>query len=533
MATNNCDIDGLLKLNIAKDRLSAVLRIEQNQSSSSITRDSLTAYLGGCDISAQCILFDEIDKLVEAVGENPTQVHEMIVVKGKHPVEGKNAEFVFSDKLKVRQDEIAKREAAFIKAEQNDILESQAKSDIDDSDTDPIDFYNESPFLIVDKGEIIGKVIEASPGLDGIDVTGQSIATKQGKNLSELIDKSFQSEADGSIRALIAGHLTFKGMRLRINPTLEISGFVDFSTGNIDFPKDVIVNEGVRDRFTVKSNENIEIRKLVEASILESAKDITLHNGMAGRDTGTLSTGGDLRAGYLDGVRATVRGNCEINKEITNCQLSIAGKINSPVAAIRGGEIHIAKGGVFGSIGSIQGVVTDLILGSIPEIEQKIRLAMDLKPKIVNSIEKQEQELETYKSSIGKPNREQETEIWYIESELKNFKTKLVELDTAIDRLGQIIHENTEYQITVKSSVFAKTTIWLPGYKATFENDVKGELTISLDQSRKPIIIRNGTSEPLRSVAKIIADDRVLPISPPKQESGLTDDIDIALSQAA
>lgn len=529
MTTNNCDIDHLLKLSIDKQRLSAILRIEPNQSSTSITLDALCAFLGGADIHVQCILMDELEKLINAVAENPSQPHEMIVVKGIHPIEGNNAEFVFSDKLKSRLDAIAKREEAYLKAEKENNLGADENADEDQA----IDFYNESPFLIVSKGEIIGQVIEASPGEDGIDVTGQAVPTKQGKNLPDLIDKSFKSETDGSIRTLIAGHLTFNNMRLRINPTLEISGHVDFSTGNIDFPKDVVVNEGVRDRFIVKSGDNIEIRKLVEASTLESENDTTLYNGMAGRDAGTISTGRDLKAGYLDGVKAKISGNCEVNKEITNCHLTIAGKILCPTAALRGGEISVTNGGIVGSIGSVQGVKTDIIIGQFPEIEEKIRLAMNLKPKIEASIEKQISELGVLKTSMGKPNREQETEIWYMQSEIESFKDKLVELDAAIDRLGQIIRENASHRIDVKSMIFAKTKMWLPGYKITFENDVKGELTICLNESRSPVIIRNSKSEPLRKLANIIADDRVLPLVPAKPEEGLTDESGDTLSEAA
>ncbi len=530
MSNANCDIDDLLKLSIDKQKLNAVLRIEPNPSNIPITQDALCAYLEGSDIHAQCILNKEIDQLAELAMAEPHHAHEMIVVKGKPPVEGINAGFEFSDELKARIENIAKREEAYRKAEQENTLPTDADNE-DNEKT--IDFYNESPFLIVSKGDLIGSIVEASPGEDGINVHGQAIPTKPGKDLPDLIDSSLKLDDQGNVHARIAGHLTHAGMRIRISPTLEVGSYVDFSTGNIDFPSEVIVNEGVRDRFCVKAGENIEIRKLVEASALDSSQDIILHNGMAGRDTGTIRTGRDLKAGYLEGVEASIAGRCEVQKEITNCKIMIAGTLESPNAALRGGETCISKGGTIGSIGSVQGVKTDVIVGWIPEIEKKIRLAQDLRPKIEAAIAKQTQEFETLKKSLGKPSREQETEIEFMKFEIGIIESKLVDLDSAIDRLGQIIREHAAHKLNVKSMIFAKTIIWLPGFKITFENDVKGELSLDLNKSGKPIVTRNGNSEPMNTIARVIADDRVLPIVPPKQDEFISDDSNDEFTQAA
>jgi len=512
----NCDIDHLLKLVINPQRLSAVLKIEPHEPRDLITKEALRAYLDGAEMSTSCILIEELDRLIEAFTNDPAHAHEMEVVRGKEPVAGSDASFEFSESLRLKIEEVSKREAAFQRAEQDNALDEAGSQD-----QQAINFYDVSPYIIVSKGELIGTVVEKTPGEDGTDVHGKAIATKPGKELPELIDSSFKMNANGTIHAQIAGHLTYESMHLRINPTLEIHSYVDFSTGNITFPQSVLIHEGVRDRFSVKSGEHIEIRKLVEASIIESAKDLILHNGMAGRETGTISTGGNLFSGYLDGVHASILGNCQVTKEITNCHIMIAGKIESPSAVVRGGEISATKGGVVGSLGSVQGVITHVIVGSMPEIEQKIKLARELRPRIEGAIDQQSKELKTFQTSIGKPNPEQATEIWFMESEIVAFQEKLTELDNAIDRLGVIISANTEHQLVVKSVIFAKATIWLPGFKATFEDDVKGELSITLDQSRKPIVIRNGVSAPLHTIARVIADDRVLSIDPPPStESG-------------
>ena len=525
MSEKNGDIDNLLKLSIDKQKLNAILRIEPNQSGIAITADALCAFLEGAEIHPKCILATEIEQIIAMSSANPQLAHEMIVAKGTDPVEGQNAVFEFCDDVQQKLEKIEKRKEAYLKAENEDSL-SSFDPDEENQDSDATDFYNDSPFLIVAKNDHIGKIIAAIEGEDGINVFGQAIPTKPGKDLSDLIDASFKMDEQGNIYATVDGHLTYTAGKLRINPILEIASNVDFSTGNIEFPKEVIVKEGVRSRFSVKAGENLEIQKLVEASVLESMQDVILHNGMAGKDTGTIHAGRDLKAGYLDGVHACVIGNCQVNKEITNCSINISGMIQSPKAALRGGETFASKGGIIGSIGSIQGVKTEVIIGSLPEIESKIRLAQNLRPKVEESITKQQSALQTLVKSLGKPNREQATEIEFMKFEISILEEKLVDLDNAIDRLAQIVREHAAYKLDVKSMIFAKTIIWLPGFKLTFDNDVKGELSLNLNKSRKPVVIRNGKSEPANTIARVIADDRVLPVGPAINDGTLSDDSD-------
>ena len=54
----------------------------------------------------------------------------------------------------------------------------------------------------------------------------------------------------------------------KVSNTLEIDQNVDFSTGNIDFPGNVIVHRSVKDCFTVKARDDIEVRGLIEAATL-------------------------------------------------------------------------------------------------------------------------------------------------------------------------------------------------------------------------------------------------------------------------
>lgn len=508
MTQNGSDLDHLLKLNVDGPKVTGMLRVEANASNGTITRDSLCAYLYGRNVFPNCIIQAQLDALVELVRQSPTQSHELLVVQGNLPVHGIDESFVLDPTVQKQFDRIHHRQKAYLKAKEDNSLTSAGPED------HTLDFYNESPFLIVSKNQLIGQIHSPSDGEDGLNIFGAIIATKTGKPLKDITDAFCAVDKEGAVYSTIDGHMVYERDQVRISNTLKIDDMVDFSTGNIDFPGDVMVSKGVRDRFQIKSLGDIEIHKLVEAAHLHSESDIRLLQGMAGRETGTIRVKGNLQAGYLEAVDASIIGDCQIKSELTYCSVKISGKINSPTAAIRGGELNLAQGGIVGTLGSVQGVRTEVIIAHIPDLEDKLRRSLDFIPLIEKAIAKQQQEVATLKKSIGKPNAEQATEIWFMESEVGTLNEQKDKVLAAIDTLRELLQAHTIPSLTVNSTIFAKTLIYLPGYRATFERDAQGPITISLNHAGKPVVIRNGESQPLNTIAKIIADDRVLPQKP-------------------
>ena len=134
-----------------------------------------------------------------------------------------------------------------------------------------------------------------------------------------------------------------------------------------------------------------------------------------------------------------------------------------------------------------------------------------------------------FTGSLGKPTEQQAAQIEEMEVEIADLRQKDLTLNQAITRLQQIILTHTSNRFTVKSIIYAKSKLWLPGYRIEFENDIKGELTIYLDEDLEPTILRNDQATPLRSIAKVVNDSRVLPFETPKPieepQSETADDI--------
>lgn len=501
MSHHSADIDHLLKFATGEFSVTGTLKIQAMAPAELITRDSLIAYLRGREVQPHCVSQSELDLLVADVASDPANQHERVVAKGRMPEHGKNASIELTSEIGERFKRIQQRKEAFLIA--------QEENSFDSDEGCAIDFYNESSFVTAHSGEHIANFIPHTDGTDGIDIYGRPIAAKPGKPITNPTDGSCQVDRDGRIIAMQDGLVQILGERISINSTLNIPGFVDFSTGNVNFPGTIVIEKGVRDRFRVDSDLDIEIHKLVEAAHLHADNNIKLHQGMAGRESGTINAEGNLDSGYLDAVDATIMGNCIIEKEVTNCTIRISGRIEAKSATIRGGLIEVARGGIVGVLGSSGGVPTDFVLASHPILQQKINKIRQIQPKLASEIERAEREVGGLKAGMGKSNPELETEIWYLDSNIQTLKSKQNELDSAMERLLTLLEKHTHCELTVLGQLFAKTKLWLPGKQVTFDRDLKGEFTIRLDQAGKPVIGWGDRVEPLSKHAKVHSDERV------------------------
>ena len=85
-------------------------------------------------------------------------------------------------------------------------------------------------------------------------VLDQEIPAKSGKNVPLPQGRNTEISEDGTqLLASIAGSVEFTGRSFQVKPVLEISGNVDFSTGDLDFLGDINICGNVLSGFTVRA----------------------------------------------------------------------------------------------------------------------------------------------------------------------------------------------------------------------------------------------------------------------------------------
>lgn len=226
-----------------------------------------------------------------------------------------------------------------------------------------VDFYDRKSFISVAAGERVATLHSATEGTDGRDVCGGTIAATPGKRLGVVIDGSLELDGHNGLIAQIDGVLKFSAGSLRVDPVLEIAGTVDFSTGHIDFEGDVLIQNDIRDRFRVRSRDNVVIEGLIDASHIECGGNLRARRGVAGRDEGTLDVGGDAEIGYIDKVRGKIGGSLQVTGQIMHSDLAVGGDLQSPSGRVIGGRLHVMGSVTIGEIGSRVDTPTLLLVG--------------------------------------------------------------------------------------------------------------------------------------------------------------------------
>ena len=480
-------IDRLAKVIISGDRLTATLRLEQGIGDE-LTEDVVRGLLTGRGVDP--FAADRPARIGAAVSayHDSADCVEMVIAEGTAPVHGVDGRFELDPSLAPEQ---RARPSA--------------------TDDGAVSFYERSAFTIVAAGQRIGRLITPTQGQPGVDVMDGELAARSGRPSPIRFDGSVEMTEDGEVRARVDGELQTTGGVVRVVELLSVPEYVDFSTGNVHFPGDVVVGRGVRDCFTVRCGGDLTVRELVEAATLVVGRDAKLDRGMAAREKGSLTVGRDLDAKYLDNVHCVVGRDMQALKEVHNCHTVVGRRFSGPTCAVIGGALAVAGKAEIGQIGGESGAITEVTLGRIGDLEVLARRALDLLPAAQRAAEAAADRLEQMQRMAVRPTEQQAREIAELELEVQAAGARLDPLLGAIERVAESMSRHTETDLTVAKIIHPGTIIWIGAHKAEFETAVKGPVRIHLSQLGAPVITDSvrGSAVPLADIAKVTSADRI------------------------
>lgn len=354
-----------LVLTTGKAGLSCTLTILPGPAADLPTELEIMALLEEYRLATGMVDHDAVNGLVESAKAQPDGTHHAVIATGTPSEDGVHASFTLDESLENAFDEIARRRERI----ENHDDQSIASEPLIAEDGSSIDHRGRSAFVIVRRGDTLGTITESTPGRDGVTVRGEVIQAKGGRSLTLSLNNS-TTIANGRLLAAVDGRLVHSIDEIRVETTLTIPQDVDYTTGNIDFPGDVVVRGGVKDQFVVRSQRDLHVERLVEAGEIRAGRDARLDRGMAGRGTGTLSVGRHLIAHYLDGVDACVERDCVVDNEVKECTLTVNGTMRSPSCAFYGGVLRAARPVELGTVGSPGGAETTIEIGALSELDE-------------------------------------------------------------------------------------------------------------------------------------------------------------------
>jgi uncharacterized protein (DUF342 family) len=236
---------------------------------------------------------------------------------------------------------------------------------------DQVDYKELQMIFAVDKGDIVARKILPTSGEAGCTIKGKTIAAKPGKEIQLSAGRNAVLSEDGlSIKSLIEGQPVLKGKTVFVEPVLVIQGDVDYSVGNVNFKGSVKILGSVISGFTVKATENIEIEGVVEDSLVEAGRDISIKGGVLGADKGSIKAGRDVHMSFVE--------NCYIEAARN---VFVGDVLNSEISAGDTIDVILGKGRVFGGKLSARNLIATNIVGS--GATERTQITVGYEPKTV------------------------------------------------------------------------------------------------------------------------------------------------------
>lgn len=380
-----------------------------------------------------------------------------------------------------------------------------AKEDVQ-SET-AVDHHSRTSVEWVPAGTVVARVIPAKPARDGLNVLGEAIAAKQGRPIHPKLDDSLELRANGDIVSLREGKLMAKGNKLRIDSTVVITGNVDFSTGNVAFPGNVIIEKGVRDCFKVEAKGDIVVRDLVDAATLDARGSITLQQGIAAREKGTVKAGRDLAAKYMTNVRASAGRDALIVKELNNCELRVGRRLKGPTCSMIRGELVTGMACELGELGCESGGETIVTIGECIVLRDAVAHLSKLQEQLQRRVEKDKQHLEDLKraKSRAASYAEEVTEAQFAYQQSAEMMKKLVK---AITRVSQLFAQHTQHELTVHGKIHPGVKVHMGKWTLEFSRALSGPVRISSDGDAMPIArdLSAGTEGPVSRHCRVTSE---------------------------
>lgn len=240
-----------------------------------------------------------------------------------------------------------------------------------------VDFRNLNLFINVSRGQLL--VLRAPPvaGVPGVTVSGRTIVPKGGRNLPLPRGRNTVANEDNThLYAAIDGHLTIIDGKVTVHTVLELSGNVDYSTGNIDYIGNVSIRGSITAGFTVKAGGDIEVNGVIEGATVIAKGNILVKNGVAGGHKGLIQAGGSLFARFVENAQVEVEGDVIISEAIIQSLVKSNNciRVEGRKGVIVGGTLQAGEEISARVIGSALSPQTILEVGLNPQLREERRL---------------------------------------------------------------------------------------------------------------------------------------------------------------
>jgi len=397
--------------------------------------------------------WNAINEAIKRCNEYYEQLNDVIIAKGKEPVNEKPSYFVIQPEL---------------------LQKPKARTE----DKKNIDFRDFISYILVKKGQTLATLIPKREGQFGKTVKGLLIPYK--KETAPQIKPGENTELVGDkLIATCDGRFHKRGNKIWVSEVFEVEGDVDYSTGNIKFPGDIVIYGQIKDGFRVEAGGSIYCKGTLDASDVLCKGDLIINRGIIGRKQGKILVSGKVSTRFIENCYIEAGESIFVETGILHSLVQTKDRLEMGVRGIIVGGKIIAQNGVSCyQIGTKMGVKTEVYCGIDYSVNQKLEW---IREKVSTLAFKMGEISERLKKD---PNN----------SKLIEAKSKVLEsihkLNEAARQFVNILDRNKQAKITVKGPVYPGTYIEICHISFVVPRKIEG-IEFYLDKEKEKILTRS------------------------------------------
>ncbi len=242
-----------------------------------------------------------------------------------------------------------------------------------------VDYTSMKALENIREGDFIAKYHPPVKGGDGYSVDGATVPAANPRPLPPLVGAAVKPHPDNQFVyiAVQSGKLQFQDNKVDIRPVHEIMGDVDYITGKVEFPGDIVINGNVGSSVVIRAERNVTVEGCVEAAEIYAEGDIILKRGVQGGKRAKIHAKQNVYADFIEHADVTAGVNVESNI-ILNSSIRAGNKVltTGNHGRILGGYVHALCGIEIQEAGNDIGRKTVLHAGYEAEVYEKYLDAM-------------------------------------------------------------------------------------------------------------------------------------------------------------
>ena len=271
---------------------------------------------------------------IEDLAAKPVYNERILVASGDPPSVGKDAELEY-------------------------LFDSAAKHEPTVDQTGRVDYKNLNYIQNAKAGQILVRKNPPVAGTPGKSVFGKEILPRSGRDKAILRGANTESAPDGlTLIAAIDGTIIYKGGSVSIQPSQQITGSIDTTTGNINCLGSLKVHKNICSEFKVVVGGDLEVGGNVEDAAIQAGGNVLVRGGFFGSGKGIIAAGRDVTVKYAENQKIRAGGTVYVGGEVLNCDVYAADAVlvQGRVGRIAGGNVaakHVVRAANLGNDASV------------------------------------------------------------------------------------------------------------------------------------------------------------------------------------